>query len=335
MKTRKNLIVLIGLVSCVTLLSTALLATPAQAQKAVEWRMLSSWTPEFVVIRKILVPFVEKVNKRSAGKLKISILGPEAVPSFEQLKPVREGLFNACFTNSAYHVGEISLGQGMDLFEATGKERRAAGIVKIVDEAYRKKVNVTCIAAIPAVGYHIILRNQKIDKADLTGLKIRTSPFYDPLVKALGGAPVRVAAGEIYTALEKGVVDGSTWPILGALDYKWYEVAKYMVRPAFGETVFTVLVNLDSWNRLSKDLQDLLTQIAIESEEEGHMAMKNELGTEEKELLKKGMELDVLPPQEGEKYLNTFYERSWQELILKQEPEFGPRLKEAVDRMKK
>jgi TRAP-type C4-dicarboxylate transport system substrate-binding protein len=176
---------------------------------------------------------------------------------------------------------------------------------------------------------------KKIDKADLTGLKIRTSPFYDPMIKDLGGAPVRIAGGEIYTALEKGVVDGACWPAMGALDYKWYEVAKYMVRPRFGEPVELILVNLNSWNRLPKDLQDLLTKIATEIEAKGRAAMVSSFENEEKELQKRGMELLLLPAKEAEKYLNAFYERSWEELILKRDSEFGPRLKEAVDRMRK
>jgi TRAP-type mannitol/chloroaromatic compound transport system substrate-binding protein len=52
-------------------------------------------------------------------------------------------------------------------------------------------------------GYHLVLR-KRIDKADLTGMKIRCTLFYDPLIKGLGGAPVRIAGGEIYTALERG-----------------------------------------------------------------------------------------------------------------------------------
>jgi len=335
MRARKKLSVLvISFVGTVFLLS-GLFPISAQAQKAIEWRMIISWTPEFIAVKKLFIPFVEKVNKRAEGRLKISWVGPEAVPPFEQLKPVREGLFDASFTHSAYHMGEISVGTGMDLFSATGKERRAAGLNKIVDEAYRKKANVTYLAAMPdGVGYHLMLK-KKIDKADLTGLKIRCTLFYDPLIKTLGGVPVRIPGGEIYSALEKGVVDGATWPALGALDYKWYEVAKYQVRPCFGEAIYQVLVNLDSWSRLPKDLQDLLTKTAIEVEEEGRAALIASLEGEEKELQKRGMELLPLSSKEAEKYLTTFYERSWEELILKREPEFGPRLKEAVDRMRK
>jgi TRAP-type C4-dicarboxylate transport system substrate-binding protein len=86
---------------------------------------------------------------------------------------------------------------------------------------------------------------------------------------------------------------------------------------------------------LPKDLQDLLTQIAMEVEEEGRISMIGSLESDEKELQKRGMDLLALPPKEAEKFLNAFYERSWEELVLKREPEFGPRLKEAVDRMRK
>src|SRR4030042_475376 len=334
MKVMKKLSILVVLVMSSLLLSTEFPSTPAQARKATEWRMISSWGPEHPQLKKFLIPFLERVNKKAAGRLKISWVGPEAVPPFEQLKPLREGLFDASYTHSAYHMGEISVGTGMDLFSATAKERRAAGLNKIVDEAYRKKANVTYLAACAdGVGYHLMLK-KKIDKAELAGLKIRTSPFYDPMINTIGGAPVRVPGGEIYSALEKGVVDGACWPAIGALEYKWYEVVKYMVRPCFGDAIELILVNLNSWNRLSKDLQDLLTTTAMEVEEEGRAAMLKLLETEERELQKKGMELLVLPPREGEKLLNTFYEKSWEGLVLKREPDFGPRLKEAVDRMR-
>lgn len=335
MKTRKKLSISIVLVMGSIFLLIGFFFGSAQAQKTIEWKVLAAWTKENAPIPKIFLPFVEKVNKRAEGRLKISTFGPEAVPPFEQLKPVREGLFDGVYTCPAYHMGEVPVGTGMYFIAAPAKEARKAGIVKIADEAYSRKANVIHLVSIPnGLGFNIMLR-KKIDKADLTGLKIRTSPFYDPMIKALGGSPVRIAGGEIYSAMEKGVVDGTCWPALGALDYKWYEVAKYQVRPVFGEDYNQLLVNLNSWNRLPKDLQDLLNKAAIEIEEEGRAAMIAALSNEEKELQKLGVELIVLPPKEAEKYLNAFYRRSWEELVLKHDSEFGPRLKEAVDRMKK
>lgn len=335
MKNRKELLILIVLVMGGILLLTGFLFSSAYAQKAIEWRMMTSWGTEYIHVRKLFLPFVERVNQRAAGRLKISWVGPEAVPSLEQFKPLREGLFDALFTTPGYHFGEIQVGQAQDITIATGKERRSSGMVKILDEAYRKKTNIVYLSGIPdGTGYHLMLK-KKIDRADLTGLKIRTSPYYDPLVKALHGIPVRVAPAEIYSALEKGVVDGAGWPFFGALDYKWYEVVKYMVRPRFGDDVYQILVNLNSWNRLPKDLQNLLTNIAIEMENEGAVTMQALYESEERELLKRGMELLVLPPKEAQKYLTTFHDRSWEELVLTRDSEFGPRLKAAADGVKK
>lgn len=335
MKVMKKLSILVVLVMSSVLLLTVVLSGTAQAQRAIEWRMIASWGIENPHVRNFLIPFVKEINERASGKLKISWVGPEAVPPFEQLKPVREGLFDLSFTHAAYHMGEISVGQGMGLFKATAKERQAAGLNEILDEVYRKKANVTCLPTIPdGVGYHLMLK-KKIDKADLTGLKIRSTPFYDPMISALGGAPVRVAGGEVYSSLEKGVVDGACWNAVGGIDLKFYEVVKYQVRPLFGDNVYQILVNLNSWNRLPRDLQDLLTNVVIEVTEQYRAVILSLAENEEKETQKLGMELLPLPPKEAEKFLNTFYERSWEELVLKREPEFGLRLKEAVNRMRK
>jgi TRAP-type mannitol/chloroaromatic compound transport system substrate-binding protein len=83
---------------------TGFFSGPARAQKAIEWKMLAPWGLTNVQIRTLFVTFVEEVNKRAAGKLKISWFGPESVPAFEQLKPVRDGVFDGNFTSFAYHT---------------------------------------------------------------------------------------------------------------------------------------------------------------------------------------------------------------------------------------
>ena len=78
-----------------------------------------------------------------------------------------------------------------------------------------------------------------------------------------------------------------------------------MVRPRFGEDVYQILLNLNSWNRLPKDLQDLLTNTAIEMEEEGSCChggfpRKRRKGTPEA-----GDGTAGSPPPEAQKFLNT------------------------------
>ena len=74
----------------------------------------------------------------------------------------------------------------------------------------------------------------------------------------LGASPVVLPHGEIYTALEKGVVDGAAFPLIGVLDYRWYEVAKYLLRPTFGNLAHSILINLNTWNRLTDQQKQLM-----------------------------------------------------------------------------
>ena len=297
----------------------------------IKWKALSSWSTDYTNTKYFLIPWVEKINEKLKGKLEVTWVGPEAVPPFEQIKPLKVGVFDVLATHSAYHAGAVAVGMGMDLFSASSKERRAAGFYRLVDEVYRKKVNAHYLGAgCDGTGYHLMLRNTCIKRADLSGLKIRTSPFYDPFITSLKGATVRVPGGEVYSALEKGVVDGACWPAFGAFNYKWYEVAKWQVRPRFGETVHPLLVNVDSWNKLSPDLQKQVTEITLEVEEESRAKLMAAWQAEEQELVKLGMKLCVLPPDQAEKYLDTFYTATWN-MVIKLDKENGPKLKELAD----
>ena len=110
--------------------------------------------------------------------------------------------------------------------------------------------------------FHIYL-NKKIDKLDFTGLKIRVTPVYKDIVEALGGTTVTTAPGEVYTALERGVVDGYGWPITGIFDLGWEKVTKYRVEPAFYSVEVGVLVNLDVWKGLNDAQKKVLSDAAL------------------------------------------------------------------------
>jgi TRAP-type C4-dicarboxylate transport system substrate-binding protein len=307
-----------------------LFSSALAAEKAIKVKILASWGTEQSNVREFVVPMVDKLNKRSGGRLEVSWVGPEAVPSFEQFKPLSKGLFDFLYTTPSYHMGEVSLGLGMDTFYASPKERRDAGFLQILDEAY-KKFNVR-VQGLNALGVGYIYQLKKdLTKADFTGLKIRTTPSYEPMVIALGGSPIRIASSELYSALEKGVIDGCAQTAFGPLDLRLYEVAKYQLRPMYGEVVQPFLSNIDSWNKLPKDLQDLITRTTMETEEESRKTLIVQLQKDDAELVRLGMKFSNLPLQEGEKLQRAFYERSWDELVLKYSPDIGPKLKKAVE----
>jgi TRAP-type C4-dicarboxylate transport system substrate-binding protein len=331
MKAKKmRLVLMVGVVfflSC----SIVPMATRAYAAEPIKLKVLSSFTAEHPWVQLWLIPYVQKLNQGFGGRVQVSWVGPEAVPPFEQLRPVSSGLFDMLFTSAAYHTGELGVAYGMDVFEGTPKERRAFGFYDFLDEAYKKENLKYFAVACGGVGYNLLLKND-IKKADLSGLKIRSTPGYDAFIKALNGSPVRIAAPEIYTALEKGTVDGTAWPGIGALSYKWYEVVKFIVRPTFGEVVNPLYINLDTWNKLPKDVQGQLMKLTIEMEDEGYRNLNNGLKEEEQKLLSLGMKFSNLPPAEGEKLKKTFAEQSWKEVVFKYSPDLAAKLKSMADK---
>jgi len=103
--------------------------------------------------------------------------------------------------------------------------------------------------------------------ADLKGLKMRTPPM-DSIVKimnALGGNPVSIPFSELYMALKTGVADGEENPLTNIESKKLYEVQKYLTMANYQYHAEMLYVNLDWFNGLDQDLQDILVSAAKDS----------------------------------------------------------------------
>lgn len=276
--------------------------------------MLSSWDESYNAVPVFAHGFADKVKELSNGELTIDIRGPETVPPFEQLQPVSSGLFDMLFTHGAYHKGETAMAFGMDAVKDDPQARRDSGIYELIDEHYQQR-NLKFLASFSAAsGYHILLREPIGEDGALEGRKIRASGTYHDLVTTLGGSVVTLPTSEIYAALERGVVDGAAWPVFGALDYKWYEVADYMTRPTFGVTNLSLFINMDSWQGLSEDEQKILDEAARTLEVEGRKHFEGLWADEEAALKEKGMQETEFGPEVAPKIDAIFAEGVWKQV---------------------
>jgi TRAP-type C4-dicarboxylate transport system substrate-binding protein len=113
-----------------------------------------------------------------------------------------------------------------------------------------------------------IYTTKKIDKPDLTGLKIRITPVYRDFFQSLNANVITTPPGEVYTALERGVVDGYGWPIGGIFDLNWHEMTKFRVDPGFYDAEVSLIMNLPAYRKLSEPQRAYLQKqlLALEAE---------------------------------------------------------------------
>lgn len=95
---------------------------------------------------------------------------------------------------------------------------------------------------------------QKLE--DLAGLKLRI-PGGPPTTffKAAGAIPLNVPPGDIYSSLEKGVIDGYNMPYQGAVDNMLHDLCKYVTDIKFNSSPMLIVMNLAKWNSLPPDVQ--------------------------------------------------------------------------------
>ena len=276
-------------------------------------KILTSWNKNVWPTYVVLDAFVKNVKKIGGDKIKMRISGPEVVPGFEQLQPVKAGVFDLLFTHGVYHMGSKGLAAIMDAMNADPVGKRTSGVWDHLDKFYQKTHGLKLIAISPnsTKGYHIFLKKPLSSAGDWKGRKIRGTQTYHGVIRLFGGEPVVMPGSQVYSALEKGVVDGAAWPAAGMLSMKHFEGAKHKVRPTFGTSTLPFLMNLKSFNKLSKEKQNILLQAGYITELEMPWKGDKVQAKEDAELAKRGVKITRLPENQIAKMRKAFSSSIW------------------------
>lgn len=284
------------------------------AASATNLSLLSSWDNNYNAVPVFVDGYIEKVKEKSNGEIELSVRGPETVPPFEQLQPVSSGLFDLLFTHGAYHLGETGMAFGLDATKDDPVLRRSSGIYELIDKHYAQH-NLKLLGVFSsASGYHVLLRDPIGEDGALKGRKIRASSTYHDMIESLDGAVVTLPASEIYSSLERNVVDGAAWPVFGALESGWNEVANYMTRPTFGVTNQSLFINLDKWESLSPEEQEILQSAAIELEVEGRQVFAELWSQEDAAMQEGGLAITEFGPEVAPKVNSLFEQGVWKQV---------------------
>lgn len=308
---RRTHLLMLGAAAAVATAGVAPAAKSETVLKAV------SAFPRTQLMTKDFIKYIEAVNKAGKGEVRIRYLGgPEVANPREQPVGLRKGLFDIVYGPSAYYLGLFPEG---DMFfgTKTPMERRANGHTALMDKAYRQKLGAHMLGQlIGSIGLNLWLTKKppigKDGLPDLSGFKVRASPAYRDFVKALGGTPVVMRGmGNVYTALERGVVDGTGSPAAQVRDVKFEKFVKYRLAPDFLKTVMIMIVDAKKFDAMPKKARDILENTAIRMEKETYESAQAYTDREVAALEKEGVQTIEMKGAARQKWLDTFLKTPW------------------------
>ncbi len=322
----------IALTLCLGL--SAFSATQAEAKEVVI-KAISAWPTNDGSVKEDYLEFVAEANKalkaKFPGQAQIKYIGgPEAIPTRDQPEALRVGTVDMYFGTPAYYEGVAPAANISKLTQLNPMEERASGAVAIFDEIHRKQLNSIYLGRPGNQIPFQLWGNVEVKSPDaLKGLRIRTSPMYIDFLKALGTTPISTKPGDIYQAMERKVVDGFCWPYTKVRDWGFHEVTKYVIGPGFYNVCHPVLINLDTWNKLPKGVQDILVETMKEAEKRVTARDDKQVADEGPLLEKAGLTFIRFSPEDTKRYLDLAYSSGW-EAAMKKSPEYAAKLRKAL-----
>ncbi len=305
---------------------SALFGTMAQAEETVT---AVHAFPETLIYTKSFLSFVDKVNEAGKGVVQIEVRGgPEAIGMFQQPDAVRDGIVDMVYTPGSFYGGTIPEKDAMVASNVTAVEARANGGTELMDQIHQEKMGVKYLGWFDSgVCYNLWTRDEPEfdEKGNLKveGLKLRGNAVYNAFFSNyLGAQVIDLPTGEVYNALQRGIVDATGWTQIGLIDLKWNEFLNYRIEPCFFSTDLGVIVNQEKWDSLSAEAQKIIQDTAIAHEKESVEALRAKRDSDFEALEAQGMKVVSLEGDAKANYLAAAREKTWERMksVMAEQP---------------
>ena len=238
------------------------------AEKRVKWKMHSAWGSSVPHLGTSGVRFSKVISRLSGGKFTMKFFEPGAlIPGNEGFDATSKGSVEAAWTTAGYDVGKypalafftaVPFGPGYGEYFAW---KRFGGGDVIQKEIYAKHdiVQRDCLAIGPETSGWF--KEEITDLQQLRGLKMRFFGLGARVMQKIGVSTQLLAGGDIFPALEKGVIDATEFS-MPAMDIKYgfYQIAKNNYFPGWHQqtSVSQLLINKGKWDTLSDSQQAMV-----------------------------------------------------------------------------
>ena len=239
-----------------------------ESSKVFSLKMVTTWPPNFPILGEGPEKFANLVKKMSNGRLNIKVYGAnELIPALESFEAVSTGVADFAHSCPYYWIGKIPAAQffasipfGMNSQQMNSWIESGGGY-ELWRELYKPYNVMPFLAGTSGVQMGGWFNKEINSLEDLNNLKIRMPGLGGKVLEKAGATVVSMAGGEIYTNLDRGVIDATEWA--GPYhDYKLglKDIAKYYYIPGWHElgTTFELLANLEMFNSLPEDLKTII-----------------------------------------------------------------------------
>jgi len=278
------------------------------SRKTRHLRLVTSWPKNFPGLGTAPEKFAQRVNQLTQGELNIKVYGAgEIVPALEVFDAVSQGTVQIGHSAAYYWKGKLpsapfftAVPFGMTAQEQNGWLHFGGGL-ELWQSLYEPH------NLIPFAGGNTGVQmagwfNKKIETvSDIRGLKMRIPGLAGEVWKRLGGTPVTLPGGELFTALQTGAIDASEWVgPYNDLAFGFHKVAKYYYYPGWHEPSATleIIVNREAFLELPEDHQEAIAVAARAANQEmlDEYTTRNAIALQE---LVKTHNVEVLPLPEA------------------------------------
>ncbi len=277
--------------------------------------------------------FVERVTEKYGDKITFELEGgPEAIPAFDQVEALGAGVIDIAVVPPPYGETVLPGGEAIELISMTPQEARDSGLYAMLQEAWNEQGNVYFLGVCENPEVFTIYTQFEVNSLnDFKGKNMRCSPAQLTMLEALGVSAHVIPAGDVYTSLERGIVNGFVWPRRGITDYSWHEHTKYAIKPGFWQGPTSILFNSDVWFALPEDLRDDLEKIYAEVERD--IVKELDKGYEEELAFLEdyGIEVITLSEKDAEEF-TAIANKALRDSIIEKDPKWGPIFVEAFDK---
>lgn len=246
---------------------------PPGPQETIKWKLVTTWPPGFPVLGEGCSLLAGWIREMSGGTLDIRVYGAgELIPAMEVFDAVSTGTAQMASSAAYYWAGKIPAAQffGSVPFGMNAQQMNswlmAGGGMALWEHLYAPHGIIPFPCGNTGIQMGGWFRKEIRSIQDLAGLKMRIPGLGGKVLERAGGTAVLSAGSEIYTNLERGVIDATEW--IGPyhdVRMGFGDIARYYYFPGWHEpgSTLELMVNKDAFEALPGWLKEVVRTAAL------------------------------------------------------------------------